>query len=257
MHDEALRGSTRRRLIGGATAALTMSVMPPLAAQDRKIAAIAFDAFPIFDVRRFAMLAKTSFPEKGEMLASQWLNKLFGYTWLVTSAGRYQSFEALADSSLRVTAGNLGLTLSDEARSALISGFSQLEIWPDVKPALSRLKAAGLRLAFLSNLGEAALRSNMRNAGIEEAFEAVLSTDRVRAFKPAPVAYQMAIEAFGLPKERIGFAAFGGWDAIGATWFGYRTAWINRTGAPAEMLDAKPEIVSPGIEGVLALAGLS
>jgi len=32
----------------------------------------------------------------------------------------------------------------------------------------------------------------------------------------------------GLRKEEIVFAAFGGWDAVGAKWFGYPTFWVNR-----------------------------
>ncbi len=88
----------------------------------------------------------------------------------------------------------------------------------------------------------------MRRADIESDLEPPLSIDRVRRFKPAPEAYQMAIDGLGLRKRSIGFAAFAGWDAAGATWFGYRTAWINRLAAPAERLDATPAIVSRGIE---------
>jgi len=39
----------------------------------------------------------------------------------------------------------------------------------------------------------------------------VLSTDRVRAYKPDPRAYQMGVDAFGLPRDAIAFGAFGGW----------------------------------------------
>jgi 2-haloacid dehalogenase len=53
------------------------------------------------------------------------------------------------------------------------------------------------------------LRANAKNSGIESAFEFYLSTDRVQAYKPSPLAYQMGIDAFGLPKEDIAFAAFG------------------------------------------------
>jgi 2-haloacid dehalogenase len=139
----------------------------------------------------------------------------------------------------------------------LVDQFDQLDVWPDVKPALARLRTAGVRLVFLSNLSEATLRANMKRNRIADLFESPLSTDRVRRFKPAPQAYRMAIEALRLPREQIGFAAFGGWDAVGATWFGYRTAWVNRAGAPAEPLDAQPAVTSRGIESVLALAGLS
>ncbi len=66
----------------------------------------------------------------------------------------------------------------------------------------------------------------------------------------------MALEAFRLPKAEIGFVAFGGWDAIGATWFGYRTAWINRLNSVMDPFDVRPEIVSPDMSGALGLAGI-
>ena len=148
------------------------------------------------------------------------------------------------------------LPLDGAMRRALVDAYDALDVWPDVRPALESLRAAGVQLAFLSNLSEDTLSANARRNDIARYFNAPLSTDRVRAFKPAPKAYAMALDAFDLPKENIGFAAFGGWDAVGATWFGYRTAWVNRFGVPAEPLDAKPAIVSRGIEGVLELAGL-
>ena len=72
----------------------------------------------------------------------------------------------------------------------------------------------------------------------EEGFlEDHLTTDRVRVFKPDPHAYQMGLDAFGLKKEEIAFAAFAGWDVAGAKWFGYPTFWVNRANAPAEELN--------------------
>jgi len=55
-----------------------------------------------------------------------------------------------------------------------------------------------------------------------------------------PRAYQM-IEAFGLARADIVFAAFGGWDAAGAKSFGYRTFWCNRLKLPTEQLDVLPD----------------
>jgi 2-haloacid dehalogenase len=74
------------------------------------------------------------------------------------------------------------------------------------------------------------------NSGLTGVFGPHLTTDRVRAFKPAPRAYSMGPDVLGLAKEQIAFAAFGGWDAAGAKAFGYTTFWVNRLGAPAEEL---------------------
>jgi len=244
----------RRAIVAGIAATVAT---PSRALTTPPLRAIAFDAFPIFDPRGIAALARERLGEKGDALAAGWSAKLFGYGWLETAAGRYSDFATLADAALRFAAEAMGIALDGATREALVDRYNALDLWPDAKPALARLRAAGVRLAFLSNLGEATLRANMERNGIEHLFEAVLSTDRVRAFKPAPRAYHMAMEALRLPRARIGFAAFGGWDAVGATWFGYRTAWVNRAGAPAEPLDAKPAFASRGMEGVLALAGLN
>ena len=56
------------------------------------------------------------------------------------------------------------------------------------------------------------LDAAVRNSGLEGILEPHLTTDRVNAFKPDPRAYQMGIDAFGLRREEITFAAFGGWD---------------------------------------------
>ena len=92
------------------------------------------------------------------------------------------------------------------------------------------------------------LRINARSSGIEESFEFYLTTDKVRAFKPSPTAYQMGVDAFKLPKKNIAFAAFGAWDAVGASWFGYPTVWVNRFGLPEENLDANGITVGRGID---------
>ena len=68
----------------------------------------------------------------------------------------------------------------------------------------------------------------VKNSGLEGFFEGHLCTDKVGVFKPDPRAYQMGVDAFGLKKEEIAFAAFAGWDAAGAKWFGYPTFWVNR-----------------------------
>jgi hypothetical protein len=38
--------------------------------------------------------------------------------------------------------------------------------------------------------------------------------------------------------SEIAVVSCNGWDAIGATWFGYATSWVNRTGSPLERLGA-------------------
>jgi 2-haloacid dehalogenase len=110
------------------------------------------------------------------------------------------------------------------------------------------MKASGIRLAFLSNFTEEMLDAAVRSCGLEGLFDPHLSTDRVRAFKPDPRAYQMAVDAFRLSREEIAFAAFGGWDAAGARTFGYPTFWVNRMQLPVERLGVAPDATGAGLD---------
>lgn len=242
----------RRQLLklmagGAATSLLTTSVLAQTTTRPN-IKAIAFDGFPIFDPRPVFGLARTLFSEQGNSFAKLWFTKIFGYTWLRTVGVRYKSFYAVIEDALIFSAESLKLDLPLEKRKQLMDIWLNLNIWPDVKPALEQFKKNNIRLGFLSNLTEEMLRANAKNSGIEDAFEFYLSTDRVQAYKPSPLAYQMGVEAFGLPKENIAFAAFAGWDAAGAKWFGYPTVWVNRLGSPAEKLGVKPDSMGKSID---------
>jgi len=242
----------RRQLLklmaGGAAASLLATSVLAQAATKPNIKAIAFDGFPIFDPRPIFGLSKTLFPEQGNALAKLWFSKIFGYTWLRTVGVHYKNFYAVIEDALIFSAESLKLDLPPKKQKQLMDIWLNLKVWPDVKPALQKFKKNNIRLGFLSNLTEEMLRTNAKNSGIEDAFEFYLSTDRVQAYKPSPLAYQMGVEAFGLPKENIAFAAFGGWDAAGAKWFGYPTVWVNRLGSPTEKLGVKPDSMGKNID---------
>jgi 2-haloacid dehalogenase len=66
------------------------------------------------------------------------------------------------------------------------------------------------RLAFLTNTTPTMVEAAIRNSRVECLFEDVFSTDGVRAYKPDSRAHQMGVDALGLPRDAIVFAAFGG-----------------------------------------------
>jgi 2-haloacid dehalogenase len=246
----------RRETIGALGASLALGPWAISAETKPAVDAIAFDAFPIFDPRSVEQQVIALVPERGRELAQAWSSKLFSTSWLYTAAGQYIRFDAIADNSLRYAAEGMGLLLSSSDRDNLVNAYRRLKAWPDVTPSLAKLREAGIKLALLSNLGEEWLGANLDRNELTASFDHVLSTDRVRAFKPSPKAYAMALRAFALPKSRIGFAAFGGWDAAGASWFGFPTAWVNRAGAPREEIAPESALISRDLSSVIALAGL-
>jgi 2-haloacid dehalogenase len=221
------------------------------AAAKARFTALAFDAFPIFDPRPIAALAETLFPGRGPVLMDAWRVRQFEYTWLRSLSRRYVDFMRVTEDALVFAARAGKFDLTADSRRQLLAAWSALKPWPDVIPALNTLKARGVNLAFLTNFSPEMLRGCIQSAGIGGMFDHVLSTDAAGTYKPDPRAYQLGVDAFHKPKEQILFVAFAGWDAAGAKAFGYPTFWVNRSGLPAEELDAPADGVGANLDDLL------
>lgn len=206
-----------------------------------RIKALAFDAFPIFDPGPVFRACEAVFPTRGTELANAWRSRQFEYQWLRALGVHYQDFWQATRDALYFAAQSLHLTLTSEQADTLMSGFLSLHAWPEVPEALAQLKHSGRKLAFLSNATAKVLEAGIHNSKLDGLFDHVISTDRIKTFKPDPRAYQLGVDVLGMRKEEILFVAFAGWDAAGAKWFGYPTFWNNRQGAPAEELGVSPD----------------
>jgi 2-haloacid dehalogenase len=80
----------------------------------------------------------------------------------------------------------------------------------------------------------------------------LLSAQSVRRFKTDPAVYDLGPQAFGVSPHEILFVSSNGWDAIGATWYGYTTLWVNRQGAPLEELSTEPTRTGASLREVLS-----
>lgn len=247
----------RRNFVGAAAwsaaAAVARGGTP---AKHRPIEAVAFDGFAIFDPRPIGALAEDVFPAQGASLMLAWRTRQFEYSWLRTLTRSYVDFWRVTSDALVFACDALQLDLTAAKRERLMNAWLDLGAWPDVLPVLRTVKAAGIRLALLTNFTAAMQDANLRNAGLDDFFEARLTTDSVGAFKPDPRSYQMGLDHFGLPRGAIAFVAFGGWDAVGAKRFGYPVYWCNRLSQPAEQLDVVADRVAGTLSELPAFIGI-
>lgn len=205
------------------------------------IKAILFDAYgTLFDVHSVGLMAEQLFPGKGAETSALWRAKQIEYTHLRTLSGRYKNFWDLTRDALDHTLARLGLQPTAEQAEKLMSQYACLTAFPENLGALKSLKKLGLPLGILSNGTPKMLDIAIKSAGMAGLFDHVLSVQAVGQYKTAPAAYQLGPDALGLPAKQILFVSSNGWDAAGATWFGYTTYWINRGGHPAEHLDVQP-----------------
>jgi 2-haloacid dehalogenase len=230
---------TRRSFLGASLAAATVATgktSPAAQGAAGDIQAIAFDAFALFDPRPVFQACEVAAPGRGNELASLWRTRQFEYQWLRGLGRHYEDFYAATEAALVFATRSLDLDLTAATRERLMHGFLELRAWPDVPASLRALRQAGKRVALLSNATPQILTSGLRNSGLELSLDEVISTDRIRSYKPDPRAYQLGVDVLKLPRERIAFVAFAGWDVAGAKWFGYPTFWNNRQSAPPETL---------------------
>lgn len=168
-----------------------------------------------------------------------WRAKQLEYTWLRTLMGRHADFAQVVADALDYACAATGSD-SPGLRQALLRGFERLAPYPDARVTLERLRALGLPSVVLSNGTPAMLDAALEANGLAPLLDAVLSVEPVGRYKPAPAVYALATEALGATAEELLFVSANAWDVAGAGSAGLVTAWINRTGSPAERLPEPP-----------------
>ena len=218
--------------------------------------AVLFDAYgTLFDVSSVGLLAEQLFPGHGQALGLLWRDKQIEYTRLVTTSDHgqhYQPFWDLTRAGLRYACKRLALPLSPESEERLMNQYRHLSAFPENREVLTALKARGVATGILSNGDPSMLGVAVRSAGLDGLLDHVLSVDPIRKYKTHPDAYQLGLDATGLSARQVVFVSCNSWDALAATWFGYRTLWVNRYQLPFEELGTQPERTGASLRDVLA-----
>lgn len=211
-------------------------------------AAVFFDAFgTLWDVRgaRSAIAGVTSDPDR---FLAEWRRRQLEYTWLRTLMQRYVSFEEISLDALDATAVAMGTRLDPETRNRLLRIWFTPPPFDDVPDMLARLvKVPGLRLGILSNGDPGVLGGLVSHASIVSAFPWIISAEEVKAYKPSPAVYGLAVKAAGGNAEDILFVSANFWDVAGAASVGMTTCWVNRANQGAEQLGQEPSFVIPSL----------
>ena len=200
-----------------------------------------FDAYgTLYDFNSAVARHRDAIGPKADALAEMWRAKQIQYTWLRNSMGTYAPFWQVTGEALDYALQAHGIH-DPPLRKRLMDLYLHLDAYPDARAALVALREQGLRLAVLSNGSTGMLDAGIRNAQLDELLDAVLSVEEVAVYKPSPEVYAMAARQLDLLPGEIGFVSANGWDAHGASAFGFRVAWCNRSGLPPERLPGAPE----------------
>ena len=132
-------------------------------------------------------------------IAKGWRERQLRYSWLCSMMGRYDDFWELTSRALDATLEEYDLASEEKVRDRLLSLYKELSAYGEVPSLLADLKAAGHKLAVLSNASPNMLETATKAAGIYQYFDALLSVDTLKCYKPTPA----------------------------NVWAGYRTLWVQ------------------------------
>ena len=220
-----------------------------------------FDAYgTLFDVAAAARLAaeepgQDDWAAKWPALAADWRAKQLQYTWLRAITGEHFDFWQVTRDGLDWALERQELDGNPELRERLLALYWELQAYPEVPEMLAALKSAGLNTAILSNGSPDMLNGAVGSAGLEALLDDVLSVESVGIFKPARQVYDLVGQRFGCTPEQVLFVSSNGWDAAGASGYGFRTVWVNRASEPVDRLPARPGEVLSDLTRIPDLAG--
>ena len=180
-------------------------------------------------------------------IAKGWRERQLRYSWLCSMMGKYDDFWELTTRALDSTLEEHALSSDEKIRKRLLSLYRELSAYGEVPKVLANLKAAGHKLAVLSNASPHMLTTAIEAAGIAEWFDELLSVDVLKCYKPTPAVYQLVTERFNCKPSDVTFFSSNNWDVSGAGAFGFKTIWVNRAGVVWDNLPGKPDLIVKSI----------
>ena len=225
------------------------------------IQAVVFDAYgTLFDVYSIGALAEQLYPGQGAAISVMWRDKQIDYTRLISlsdphtpeGSHHYLSFWDITRRALGYTLERLQLDAKPDHIDALMGQYAKLTAFPENLGVLQALKHQGVTTAILSNGNTEMLQTAVQSAGMTEHLDHVISVDGIRRFKTSPESYGLVEQTIDvLDRTNVLFVSSNGWDALGATWFGFTTLWVNRQHLPFETIGPRPTHMGHDLRKVL------
>lgn len=174
-------------------------------------------------------------PPSGRELRTRWEEIQFEVI-----QGPYRTYkEALAESVL-AWCREMGVPDREAYANALADSMRAWQPFPDTRPALEQVRAAGVKLVILSNTDRDIIEHTLKQIGVP--FDDVITAEDVGAYKPSLTGFERLLERVGEDPADIVHVAFGFKYDIGpAKQVGMGSAWVNRHQEPLPDPDTVPD----------------
>jgi 2-haloacid dehalogenase len=225
----------------------------------RSIKVLVFDQYgTIVDMQKGLTVAVTPFLQKKgwtgrpNSFVTWWRRTHFENSMIDALCDRgHTPYREIGQRAVAYVMDRCGIRYTQDEVRWLVAQIEALEPFPDVVPALERLRGAGYKLAILSNGDRDMLQAAGPHIGFH--FDHVISVEEAGYFKPHWKTYAKAEELIGEERASSLFVANHGFDCIGAKAYGMRTAFVDRRKRPFGETPHRPDVI---VSDFTALADL-
>jgi len=118
-------------------------------------------------------------------LVPYWFTTMLHYSLVGNVMGEYNSFGEIGIASLEMIANQQNIKLTPEqARTAVLTPFRDLEPHKDVVEGLKKIRAMGYTMITLTNSSDAGIAAQLKNSNLAQYFDGSLTVQNLSIFKP-------------------------------------------------------------------------
>ncbi|WP_028024053.1 haloacid dehalogenase type II [Enterovibrio calviensis] len=210
----------------------------------------------LFDINETVLNLNSLKPAFSEAFGSdealpRWFSTLLHASTVCISTKVQTQFAELAGVALDSMSAKYHVELTDTQRTALLVAFANLKPHSDIRGALETLRSHGFKTVAFSNSSLNLISAQMRNSGLDQVFDEIISVEETGSFKPDPRVYEFAARTLGVSVGDLRLVATHDWDTHGALSAGLKAAYIDRSGVPYHPLYLKPDIQSATMDGIV------
>ena len=164
----------------------------------------------------------------------------------------HRSFKQVTVLALELAMKEFGLPFDGADADLLTSSIGRMPPFPEVVATLGKLKAAGFRLAIISNTDDAIIAGNVAQLG--GIIDRVITAEQAEAYKPSPQIFRHAWKTLGIDmNDLVHICASPHLDLVAARELGFRAIWVDRGTGRKPLSDYRPNEIVPTLDKVPAI----
>ena len=164
----------------------------------------------------------------------------------------HRTFAEVSALALERAMVEFGLPFELEDAEILTSSIGKMPPFPEVVATLERLKAAGFRLAIISNTDDAIIAGNVAQLG--GFIDRVITAEQAGAYKPSSQIFHHAWKSLEIGlDDLVHICASPHLDLAAARELGFRAVWVDRGTGRKPLADYRPNKIVPTLDKVPAI----